>query len=54
MRMQGGNHNVVRFVLEVGELFRQWTSVMIVDEGDRADDQCIRRDHYRAHESVTN
>ncbi len=41
MRMQGGNDDCVIRVLEIGKLLRQQACVMIVDEGDRADDQRI-------------
>ena len=54
MRMQGGNDDCVILVLKIGKLLRQQASVMIVDEGDRADDQRIGRDYCRAHEPVTN
>lgn len=47
MRVQSGNNDFVILVLDVGQLLGQQTSVMVVDEGDRAYYQSVGRDHYR-------
>jgi len=54
MRMQGGNDNRVRLMLEIGKLFRQQTGVMVVNESDSANDRGIAGNNDGADEPVTN
>jgi len=54
MRVQSGNDDGVRLVLEIGELFRQQTSVMVVNERDGADDESIRGNNDRPDKPVAN
>lgn len=52
--MQSRNNYFVVLVLEIGELLRQKAGVMVVDKGDRAHDERVCGDHYRAYEAITN
>ncbi|MGA9706367.1 MAG: hypothetical protein WBQ87_01655, partial [Candidatus Sulfotelmatobacter sp.] len=52
--MQSGNDNCMRLVLEIGKLFRQQASVMIVNERDRAYDKSSRGDNHGADQTVAN
>lgn len=52
--MQGRNDYFVVLVLEIGEFLRQKASVMFIDKGDRAHDERVCGDHYRAHQAITN
>jgi len=52
--MQGRNNYFMVFVLEIGELLRQKAGVMVVNQGDRAHDERVCGDHYRADEPVAN
>jgi len=45
MSMQSGNDDRVTLMLKISKLLRQQTSVMIVDEGDRANDKRISGDN---------
>ena len=45
MGVQRRNDDVVAFVLEIRKLFRQQTSVMIVNQGDGAHDEGVGTDN---------
>lgn len=54
VRMAGGNHQVMEGVLQIGEFFSDAVGMMIVDEGNRADDGDVGSARLLANQTISN